>query len=60
MVEVPGIEPGSGKALQLAPHASSFIESHLSAEKRHSTKQASSIDREKELRTEVPHYPHVN
>lgn len=27
MVEVPGIEPGSEKALQLAPHASSFIES---------------------------------
>ncbi len=45
MVEVPGIEPGSEKESQLAPHASSVIRSHLLAGERHPTKQASSIAR---------------
>ena len=43
MVEVPGIEPGSKKGLQLALHAFSFIESCLRDGKRHPAIQTSSI-----------------
>ena len=43
MVEVPGIEPGSKKVLQLALHAYSLVESYLKVGKRHPAVQTSSI-----------------